>query len=88
MKINPSHSEPVGGVRPRPASRSESSRKPGTSGTEELKAGQKQKLSDLLGSEPEVRADMLEKARQLAADTNYPSIDVLNEVAKRLFDKH
>lgn len=46
------------------------------------KAGRKDRLTEALSREPAVRPEMLEKARRLAADPDYPSKDVLAHIAE------
>ena len=51
-------------------------------------ASQSSKLSELAqkaaASGPDVRADEIERAKRLVADPNYPSDEILDEVAERL----
>lgn len=49
-----------------------------TAGTELLKAK--------LASEPEVRPEMVERGRQLAADPSYPSAAILTSVASKILN--
>ena len=42
---------------------------------------QSRQMLDNLNSQPDVRPEVLEKAKQMASDPNYPSADVLESVA-------
>jgi hypothetical protein len=47
------------------------------------KAGRKDSLKEALMREPAVRPEVIERARQLAADPEYPPADVLAKVAAK-----
>lgn len=47
-----------------------------------FQTGKKQKIMQALQNEPDVRPDVLARAKALAADDSYPSDDVLDHVAK------
>ena len=47
------------------------------------KVGRKERLIQALASEPAVRSDVLERARRLAADPDYPPADVLEKLAEK-----
>lgn len=44
------------------------------------------KLMDVLKNSAEVRPEVVERGRALAADPHYPSADVFREIAKRLLN--
>jgi len=50
-------------------------------GRERLSTEKADQLRTLLGSEPEVRPEMVAKGRAMAADPNYPSAAVIRQVA-------
>jgi len=41
-------------------------------------------LSSALSGEPEVRPDVVERGRALAADPNYPSMSIIGQVASQI----
>lgn len=51
---------------------------------ESFSAAAREKWSAALAGEPVVRPEVLERARQLAQDPNYPSANTVEEVARRL----
>ena len=53
------------------------------SAPEQEKTSRKERLAQALASEPAVRPEMLERARALAADPNYPPADVLEKLADK-----
>ena len=50
---------------------------------EQGKVGRKEGLIQALASEPAVRSEVLERARRMAADPNYPPADVLEKLAEK-----
>lgn len=44
----------------------------------------KERLTQALGKEPEVRPEMLERAREIASDPSYPGPNVFAKLAARL----
>jgi hypothetical protein len=46
------------------------------------KTGRKERLKEALLREPAVRPEMLERAKRLAADPDYPSKDMLAHIAE------
>ena len=52
-----------------------------TDAPEQGKLGRKEGLIQALAAEPAVRSEVLERARKLAADPNYPPADVLEKLA-------
>ena len=82
MNILPIKSEAVqvpSKAKPKPApSTTESTGAPG-----QEKVGRKEGLIQALANEPAVRSEVLERARKLAADPNYPPADVLETLAEK-----
>jgi hypothetical protein len=54
---------------------------------DEFKPAQQAKIAAALASQPDARPEMVEKAKQLAADPNYPSADQLAKIAKMFVDE-
>ena len=54
----------------------------GTSETETT--SRKERLAAALANEPEIRPEMLERARQLASDPNYPGPNLFAKLAARM----
>ena len=55
---------------------------PGASGQEQ--ASRKERLTQALASEPDVRPEVLSRAQQLATDPDYPGPNLLAKLAARL----
>lgn len=53
-------------------------------GADQFSAEHSATLRAALAAQPEIRPDVVERARTLAADPNYPSLDVLRHVAGQL----
>jgi hypothetical protein len=53
------------------------------SATGQQKAERKERLKEALMREPAVRPEVVERARKLAADPDYPSVDVLTKIAEK-----
>lgn len=53
---------------------------------EQEKAGRRERLAEALASEPAVRPEVLERAKQLASDPDYPGPGVLAKLAERFID--
>lgn len=49
----------------------------------QLKTGRNERMKQALMSEPAVRPEVVERAKKLAADPNYPSPDILAKIAER-----
>ena len=80
MNILPIKSEAVqvpSKAKPKPAPGATES----TDAPEQGKLGRKEGLIQALAAEPAVRSEVLERARKLAADPNYPPADVLEKLA-------
>ena len=82
MNIQSIRSETVAkmaGVKPKPE-------KPVTKSTDvvvdSFTTDQKEKLMGTLRKQPDVRPEIVAKANQLASDPNYPSDDVITEIAR------
>jgi hypothetical protein len=52
-----------------------------------FKPDQQQKLLNQIQSEPDVRPEVVARARLLAADSNYPSRDALEKIARALLSE-
>lgn len=50
--------------------------------SDSLSAETSENVRSALASLPEVRADVVARGRQLAADPNYPSQDIVNKIAQ------
>ena len=53
-------------------------------GSANEKAGRKERLTEALANEPHVRPEVLDRARELASDPNYPGPNVFAKLAARL----
>lgn len=53
-------------------------------GTDQFSSSQAASLRAALEQHPEVRPEVVERGRQLAADPGYPSADVLKQVASAI----
>lgn len=49
----------------------------------QLKTGRNERMKEVLMNEPAVRPEVIERAKTLAADPNYPSPDILAKIAER-----
>jgi len=49
----------------------------------QLKTGRNERMKEVLMNEPAVRPEVIERAKALAADPNYPSPDILAKIAER-----
>ena len=54
----------------------------GTSANEN--AERKDRLTEALANEPEIRPEMLERAREISSDPNYPGPNLFAKLAERL----
>ena len=66
-------------TRPQPAPGA----KPESQPPEQEKVGRKERLMKALERQPSVRPEVIERAKLLAADPDYPSADVLAKVAEK-----
>jgi hypothetical protein len=57
---------------------------PGRPTEDSVRTEEKQKLMEAMRNQPETRPEEVERGRSLAADPEYPSRDVLAEVARKL----
>lgn len=48
--------------------------------------GRKERLAEALAQEPAIRPEMLDRARELAADPNYPGPNVFAKLAARMVE--
>ena len=60
---------------------------PSRSAEDVFKPEQNQKLMNQILSEPDTRPEMVERARALVADANYPSSAVLGKVAENFLSE-
>ena len=65
----------------RPKSAPDAAESAGAPGQE--KASRRERLAEALASEPAVRSEALERAKQLASDPDYPGPNVLAKLAAR-----
>jgi hypothetical protein len=65
-------------------SASKSAVRPQTPGQDSLSLGQADGLRHALASQEEIRPDMVEKGRALAADPNYPPSSVIRSLAQAI----
>jgi hypothetical protein len=49
----------------------------------QLKTGRNERMKQALMREPDVRPEVVERAKKLAADPNYPSSDILAKIAEK-----
>jgi hypothetical protein len=82
MKIQPFKTDNVQlPSRPRPKAAAGADEPKGTTGQQ--KAERKERLKEALMREPAVRPEVVERARKLAADPDYPSVAVLTKIAEK-----
>ena len=88
MKIQPGQSEPI---LPKPikARAQEVKNEPQTTDAtgDNFSPTQNNTMLQQLHNQPEVRPDALAKAKQLAADPNYPPADIIEKLAKMFVDE-
>ena len=53
---------------------------------EQEKVGRKERLVEALASEPAVRPEVLERAKELASDPDYPGPNVMAKLAARFIE--
>ncbi|MBX3739044.1 MAG: hypothetical protein KF715_20320 [Candidatus Didemnitutus sp.] len=55
-------------------------------GADSFSAGQSTTLRAALQAQPEIRPDVVARAKELAADPNYPSADILRHVGAAILN--
>lgn len=82
MNIQPVKSDGI--VPPAKAKAQPAKSAPATAAADVFKPEQNEKLLSALQAEPDVRPEVLERARALVTDPTYPSNDILAKVADNL----
>jgi hypothetical protein len=61
-----------------------SARNPDDGGADQLATDFSRHVREALASIPEIRPEIVERGRQLRADPNYPSLEIVTEIARRI----
>ena len=80
MNIDPVKTQSV--AQPGKAKAREAKPQPKQAARDSFKPEQKERLMNLLKSQPDVRPEVVERAKALAADPSYPSDKVIAKLAK------
>jgi len=88
MKIQSNHTEPVvlQPISTATTQAAQSTAQPVDQAQDSFSPSQRQKMLDALNSQPDVRPEVLARAKQLAADPNYPPSNVIESVAKSVIN--
>lgn len=55
-------------------------------GADNFSASNSAALREALARQPEIRPEVVERARQLAADPSYPSADIIRQVSQKILN--